>query len=191
MKKYHIAAIAGLFALAVHAADLFVFSADAVTAGSSPRELPTQGVSLTTGKVVVGLHALDDAGRADCGWYRYSPGVKPEAHSNEVWKVDGYIFTNYTATAQYTCSWRKVKPRRFSKLSIITELEKLPGAQGDASAWVTVRNAISARGLMDKWNACTYIEENHEVFSEYKAQIAAIAGLSVAEIDEILSRCIY
>ena len=189
MKRFLLAFV--MAAAVVARADSFVFSADGQTVGSLPRELPTQGVSLSKGWVVVGLHALDDAGRADCGWYRVVPGTKPVAQSNEVWRVTGYTFTNYTAVAVYTCSWKKVVPKKYSKLSIITELEKLPGAGEDASAWVTVRKAIEARGLMDKWNACTYIEESHAVFAEYKAQIAALAGLTEAEINTILSRCIY
>ena len=79
-------------------AALFIFSGDGATVGSSPRELPTQGVSLATGQVVVGLHALGDAERAECGWYRVLPGEKPVAQSNEVWRVSGYAFsTNGTA----------------------------------------------------------------------------------------------
>ena len=192
MKKLALAALAARAAFSIRAADRFVFSSDGATVGSSPRELPTQGVSLASGQVVVGLHALGDERRAECGWYRVLPGEKPVAESNEVWRVSGYTFsTNGTATAQYSCTWRKVQPKTYSKLAVITALKSLPGLNGDANAWTSVKRAIEEADLADEWNACTYLAEDNALFAALKARAAAMTGLSEDEIEEVLSKCLY
>jgi len=173
------------------AADKFIYSGDGATVGSSPRELPTQGVSLTTGKVVVGLYSLDDAGRADCGWYRIVETPHPEAQSNEYYTVTGYTFTNYTAQTNWACNWRPVEPVRYSKLAIITALKTLNGSNGDANAWISVKKAIEAADLMDEWNACTYLATDNALFAALKAQAAAITGMSEAQVEAVLRECVY
>lgn len=178
-------------ALCASAADKFIYSNDGQTVGSSPRELPTQGVSLSTGKVVVGLLSLGDAERADCGWYRIVTTSHPEAQSNEYYTVTGYSFTNYTAQTVWTCKWKKVTPTKYSKLSIITALKTVNGAAGDANAWISVKKAIEAADLMDEWNACTYLSTDNALFTAIKAQAGAITGMSEAQIDELLKNCIY
>lgn len=173
------------------AADKYVYSNDGSTVGSSPRELPTQGVSLSTGKVVVGLHALDDAARADCGWYRIVTTSHPEAQTNEYYAVTGYSFTNCTAETVWTCKWRKVTPTKYSKLSIITALKTVNGSAGDANAWISVKKAIEAADLMDEWNACTYLSTDNALFTALKAQAGAITGMSETQVDELLKNCVY
>ena len=56
MKRFFAAAICAQLFGGMNAAaqDRFVFSADGVTAGSSERELPSQGYDRVTGRVVVG-----------------------------------------------------------------------------------------------------------------------------------------
>jgi hypothetical protein len=174
------------------AVDKFLYSGDGgATIGSSPRELPTQGVSLSTGKVIVGLYSLDDAGRADCGWYRIVTTEHPAAQSNEYYVVSGYTFTNYTAQTVWTCKWKKVAPVKYSKLAIITALKTLNGANGDANAWVSVRKAIEAADLMDEWNACTYLATDNALFIALKAQAVAITGMSEEQVEAVLKECIY
>ena len=169
-------------ALCASAADKFIYSNDG---------LPTQGVSRTTGKVVVGLLSLDDAARADCGWYRIVTTEHPAAQSNEYYTVTGYNFTNYTAETVWTRRWRKVTPTKYSKLSIITALKTVNGAAGDANAWISVKKAIEAADLMDEWNACTYLSTDNALFTAIKAQAGAITGMSEAQIDELLKNCVY
>ena len=169
----------------------FIYSNDGTTVGSSPRELPTQGVSLSTGKVVVGLLSLGDAERADCGWYRIVTTSHPEAQSNEYYTVTSYNFTNYTAETVWTCKWHKVTPTKYSKLSIITALKTVNGSAGDANAWISVKKAIEAADLMDEWNACTYLSTDNALFAAIKAQASAITGMSESQIDELLKSCIY
>lgn len=183
--------LASLLLCGASAAGKFIYSNDGVTVGSSPRELPTQGVSRTTGKVVVGLLSLDDAARADCGWYRIVTTEHPAAQSNEYYTVTGYSFTNYTAETVWTCKWRKVTPTKYSKLAIITALKTVNGAAGDANAWISVKKAIEAADLMDEWNACTYLSTDNALFTALKAQASAITGMSDAQIEELLKNCIY
>lgn len=174
-------------------ADRFIFSRDAATAGSSPSALPTQGVNLASGRVVVGLHALSDAERADCGWYRIADTTRPVAQSNEVWRVSGYTFnapTNGLCTATWTCSWRQLPAKRYSKLDIITTLKSVNCGDG-ANAWARVKAAIESADLMDEWNAATYLAEDNPLFVAVKAQAAAITGLSEAQIAALLDKCIY
>ena len=175
-------------------ADRFIFTRDGATVGSSPSALPTQGANLKTGLVVVGLHALTDAERAECGWYRIADTTRPVAQSNEVWRVIGYTFaapTNGLCTAQWACTWRKVAPKRYSKLDVITALKTVNGASGDANAWIGVKKAIQAADLMDEWNAATYLAEDNALFLAIKAQAAALTGLSEAQIAALLDKCIY
>ena len=75
-------------------ADQFMFSRDGVKPGSSLRELPSQGIDLQTGRVIVGLHALDDIGRMACGWYRYEANAKEMGKWAEVkaaMEASGYL----------------------------------------------------------------------------------------------------
>lgn len=192
-----VAALAAMCDLAAivadYASERFVFSRDAVTAGSNPMPLPTQGVSLRDGRVIVGLHALSADYRTECGWYLYDPSRKPVAQSNEVWRVSGYDFDvrSGRAIARWDCAWRKVAAKRYSKLDIITTLKTVNGVPGDANAWVSVRRAIEAADLMDEWNACTYLAEDHPLFAALRAQAAQITGMSEAQIAALLERCIY
>lgn len=179
------------FSLAATAADKFIYSGDGVSVGSSPRELPTQGLSLSTGKVVVGLLSLDDAGRADCGWYRIVQTEHPAAQSNEYYTVSGYAFTNFTAETIWSCRWHAVEPVKYSKLAVITALKTLPGANGDANAWISVRKAIEAADLMDEWNACTYLATDNALFAALKAQAVTITGMTEAQVEAVLKECVY
>lgn len=175
------------------AADKYIYSNDGSTVGSSPSALPTQGVSLSTGKVIVGLHALSDAERAACGWYRIADTTRPVAQSNEVWRVSGYSFnvpTNGLCTAEWECSWRQLPPKRYSKLDIITTLKSVNCGDG-ANAWARVKAAIESADLMDEWNAATYLAEDNPLFVAVKAQAAAITGLSEAQIAALLDKCIW
>ena len=178
-------------ALCASAADKFIYSNDGQTVGSSPRELPTQGVSRTTGKVVVGLLSLDDAARADCGWYRIVTTSHPEAQSNEYYTVTGYAFTNYTAQTVWTCKWREIEPVKYSKLAVITALKTLNGANGDANAWISVKKAIEAADLMDEWNACTYLSTDNALFVALKAQAVSITGMTEDQVEAVLKECVY
>ena len=164
------------------AADRFVFSSDGVTAGSSERELPSQGYDRVTGRVVVGLHARTDEERAACGWWRVIPTDRPEAQSNEVWRVGGYAFGGGCATQVWACAWRKVTPRRFSKLKVVAALMQ-------AGVWPQVKQWIEANGLYDLYLAAQDFAEDNEYFTQGKAQLQAALGWTDAQVETLLKEC--
>lgn len=163
-------------------AALFIFSPDAATVGSSPRELPSQGRNLETGNVVVGLHTLPAAARAACGWYEIAnlppPGI---AASNEYWKVTGYTFDRATGTAAriYEKAWRKAKPATYSKLRIVGELKTL-------GLWPQVKAWIEANDLYDEYLAAQDFTDDNEYFRQGKAALQQALGLTDKQVQEIL-----
>lgn len=177
--KRTISILAALAAFAV-LADQYIFSTDGMTAGSSPRELPTQGVSLSSGVVVVGLGVVDVARRVDCGWYKYSAGQKPEAHSNEVWRIDGYTFdaTNGTATAKYKCVWIKPKPKTYSKIRLKIAIAKI-GKLEALEAWLKSFDVESGYSAYEAWIDAQEIADDFEGFGEFRE--AAKTALGVTE----------
>ena len=181
MKKLMMIAFA--LAAAVLTADQYMFSRDGAKPGSGLRELPSQGVELATGRVVVGLHALDDMRRMACGWYRYEANAKPD--TNHYWRVTNYVFS---ATGTVRAVWAEYKPKakqlRYSKLDI---LEKL----ADMGKWSDVKAAMEASGYMDRWNACPYIAADNERFLAIKPAIARILGVTEKQLDDMLQECIY
>ena len=158
-------------------AALFLFSADGTTAGSSPRELPSQGLDRETGQVVVGLHALTDAQRARCGWYRIVPGTHPEAQSNEYWKVSGYAFdAGGLATEQYTRGWKRVKVRTWTPLAI-------KRACGDK--WATVKSALQGADIYEDFMIAQELREDDAAFRRGYEWACATYGTNT--VDEILA----
>jgi hypothetical protein len=167
-------------------AALFIFSGDGATVGSSPRELPTQGVSLATGRVVVGLHALGDAQRAECGWYRVLPGEKPVAQSNEVWRVSGYTFsTNGTATAQYACSWRRVAPKTYSKLRLKLAIAEL-GKLAELEAWLGSFEVKPGYTALAAWNDAQDISDAFEGFAQFREAAKVALGVTEEQCQAVL-----
>lgn len=84
-----------LLAFAASAADLFVFSSDGAKVETKPRDLPSAAIRLTDGAAVFGLHALTDAQRGECGWYRV---LATPTRTNEVMTVTNYVLRAGTAT---------------------------------------------------------------------------------------------
>ena len=167
----------------VGAGDSFIYSADGTTAGSKPRDLPSQGYDPVRGVVVVGLHSRTDAERAACGWYRVIHTPQPEAHSNEVWRVGGYaISPSGTATEQWVCSWRKVKPVKYSRLSIYLKLKET-GKWDAAEAWLKERDLLTAFYLAQE------ISSDHPLFVTAKAEAASVLGITPEQVDALLEEC--
>ena len=165
----------------------FIFSADGATPGSPLRDLPTQGVRLSDGKVIVGLHALPTAARVDCGWYQYNPGNKPVAQSNEVWRVSGYAFdaTNGTATAQYACSWRKVPAKTYSKIRLklaIAELGKLAALE----AWLGSFEVKPGYTALAAWNDAQEISDAFEGFAQFREAAKTALGVTEEQCKAVL-----
>jgi len=164
-------------------ADRYMFSPDGVKAGSGLRELPSQGVELSTGKVVIGLHALGDERRMACGWYRYVANPKPD--TNHYYRVSGYSFT---PTGTVEAVWAEYTPKaRVAKYSKLKILEKLT----EMGRWADVKAVLEANGYIDYWNACTYIEAGNERFVALKSALADVLVVTEKELDDLLATCLY
>lgn len=192
MRK-HIITIFALTSAFLAVAELrqqFMFSADGVTSGSSLRDLPSQGVNLKTRQVVIGLHALPNSERVKCGWYQLDYQQKPD--TNHYWKATNYVFqADGTVRNNWTEYTPKARPERYSKLSIIERLEQMNGSEEGRNKWTEVKAKIEDLGLMDKWNACTYIQGDDPNFVAAKPMIAAFLGMTEKQLDDWLSNCRY
>lgn len=191
MKKSIIVICAALaFSAGAELRDKFMFSADGVTKGSSLRELPSQGVNLVTHQVVIGLHALPNSERVKCGWYQLDYQYKPD--TNHYWKATNYVFRADGTVRNTWTEYRPLaRPMKYSKLSIIERLEQMNGSEEGRNKWTEVKAKIEEAGLMDKWNACTYIQGNDPNFVAAKPMIAAFLGMTEKQLDDWLSSCVY
>jgi hypothetical protein len=122
-----------LCALSAPAADLYVFSSDATNVLSRPRELPSAALRLDTREAVFGLHALSDAERGACGWYRVLPPERPEWATNHV-----AVVTNYHVRAEWV-------PREEPIVAGPADDEE----DGVAQAATVVRWELRTEGLAD------------------------------------------
>lgn len=171
-----------------------MFSRDGVVPGSGLRECPSAGVSLRTGNVVLGLHQVDDVRRMECGWYRYDAVPKPD--DDHYWAVTGFVFrTEGDLAGTVYPLWGERKPKvretTYSKLSIIESLEKMNGSAGYATKWDELKAKIVELGLMDKWNACTYISATNATFIAAKPRMIEFLGMTEKQFDEWLEGCRY
>lgn len=190
MKKSIIVICAALaFSAGAELRDKFMFSADGVTKGSGLRELPSQGVNLVTHQVVIGLHALPNSERVKCGWYQLDYQQKPD--TNHYWKATNYVFrADGTVRNTWTEYIPPARPMKYSKLSIIERLEQMNGSEG-RNKWTEVKAKIEEMGLLDKWNACSYIQGNNPTFVAAKPMIADFLGMTEKQLDDWLSKCVY
>ena len=191
MKKSIIVICAALaFSAGAELRNQFMFSADGVTKGSSLRDLPSQGVNLVTHQVVIGLHALPNSERVKCGWYQLDYQQKPD--TNHYWKATNYVFrADGTVRNTWTEYRPPARPIKYSKLSIIERLEQMNGSEEGRNKWTEVKAKIEELGLMDKWNACTYIQGNDPNFVAAKPMIASFLGMTEKQLDDWLSKCVY
>lgn len=170
--------------------DKFMFSADGVTKGSGIHELPSQGVNLVTHQVVIGLHALPNSERVKCGWYQLDYQQKPD--TNHYWKATNYVFRADGTVRNTWTEYRPLaRPMKYSKLSIIERLEQMNGSEEGRNKWTEVKAKLEEMGLLDKWNACTYIQGNDPNFVAAKPMIADFLGMTEKQLDDWLSKCVY
>ena len=190
MKHIALFALSASLALSAHALQV-VFSADGKTAGSSPRECPSQGVELATGKVVVGLHALSDARRAACGWYRLVATSRPTTPKSVV-SVATKPTLSPTSVFSPILEPRPARVRlvRYSKLLIVRALKAMPNADG-TTKWDTLEAKMGELGILDEWNASAWISGDDPVFVSAKPKVAAFLGIAESELDALLSKCPY
>lgn len=163
-------------------AALFIFSLDGATPGSSPRDLPTQGRSLVSGDVVVGLAAVPGAKRAECGWYEVVDVPPPETHTNEVAYLSGYAFdaASDTATEQWGIEWIPPPVVQYSKLRIIVACKQ-------AGCWSPgLKEWIAASGYEDEWGAAQELSSDYDGFDAIVEAVRTALSLTQEQVEAIL-----
>lgn len=164
-------------------AQSFVFFGTNTTAQMSARPLPVQGVSLTTGKVVVGLPARSRIEIADCGWYEVAPIVKPTAYSNEVYRISGWKREGLQAVAVFKRSYKPAKPIEYSKRLLYRELVAI-------GAWEGVKAYLEANGMWEDFILATTLESTDPLLMKALEALPASAGIEARTLAEILEKCI-
>lgn len=185
MKKFIVIIAAFLAIVAV--ADQYIFSADGVAVGSSPRDLPSQGVRLSDGSVIVGLQALTDAQRVECGWYRLLPladDPKPVSVSNETYRVKGYTFAaTGTAKRVWMPYVKPVKTIRYSKLKIYEKLVKM-------GYWPSVKAWLNEQNLWEAFLIAQDVASDNVQFVQGLTYIVKQLGLTDEQVREFFADCI-
>lgn len=145
MRVYISAMFIGAFAV-MAVADSFLFAKDGKVV-SGPRDLPSVGVRLDTGKPVLGLHGASDAVKAACGWYRVIPSAV-KAEPTQV--VTGATYTLGKDTAQEVLSFGTLVVMTPEK-RLAALLNAMPGATDDERVSALIRAvAVCVTGKLDK-----------------------------------------
>lgn len=102
------------------AADQYVYVREGAVA-CQPRDLPSVGVRLDTGDVVLGLHGADPAMRAACGWL---PVVRDPAPADGM-RIASQDWVVEDGTARLVRTYEPIPPTpyRVSKLALIEVLD--------------------------------------------------------------------
>ena len=128
-------------------AESYIYSKDGTTVQTGPRDLPSVGVRLDTGKPVLGLHGASDAVKAACGWYRIIPDAA-KAASNPVVAARSYTLGKTTAQEVLSFATRvTITPQ--ARLSAL--LDAMPGETDDERVSALIKAvAICVTGKLDK-----------------------------------------
>lgn len=170
-------------ATSLYAVDAYVWCGTNTIATSSARPLPVQGVSLTTGKVVVGLPQRSRVEVADCGWYKIKSADKPVAYSNEVYRLAGYRREGLDAVPFYSRSFKPVVPVEYSRRLLYREFVTL-------GAWDKVRDWMQSQGVWEDFLFATTLESDDALMVGAIKAIPGVIGITEAQLKEILSRCV-
>lgn len=170
--------------------DLFIFSADAVKAGSGRRLLPSQGVNQKTGEVVLGLAGQTDAVRATCGWYRVLP--EPAISTNETFRCTNYVFS-VEGTAQ-PIGEIKQKPRYktvtlYSKLKLYVAACKL-GIWENLEGYLKNTTTEEGVNLWQAWIQAQDFNDDYPMFLNALENVRAQLMLDEVTFNAILKESI-
>ena len=178
--------LVSVLCLAIVGEAAWVYSRDGTNATLSARAtLPVQGVSLSTGEVVVGLPNLGPAAWVDCGYWPTRLTPKPVPVSNEVYQVGGWILDRAVpeATPIWTPRVPPVRPKGdYSKRKVYLALKQL-GAWDAAKAW------MQSSGCWEDWEYATTLEERDPLIQAAVPALSSALGLPEARIWEILDQC--
>lgn len=176
-------AILIFIASAVPAADMYVFCGTNNATSGSPRPLPVQGVSLTSGKVLVGLPARSRVEIADCGWFRVSDIPRPVSVSNELYRLVGYRRDGLDAVPVFAAYIPKARPVEYSRRLLYREFMRL-------GVWDKVQSWMQAQGVWEDFLFATTLESDDALMVGAIKALPSVAGITDAELKEVLSRCV-
>ena len=85
--------------------------------------------------------------------------------------------------------------KNLDKEDMINRFSRLVGGNDLASSVTIYPLSFDEKNFvtdyLDKWNACTYITGDNPIFVAAKPQIAALMGMTVKELDDLLATCKY
>lgn len=180
-----VAAFLAILALGSSAAPSWVFSADGTNVVGSPRPCPVQGVSLSTGRVVVGLNALGAAEQVDCGYWPLTIPPKPAQVSNEQYRAGGYLLERAAlrAVQRWTPYVPKPRPIEYSK-------RKLYRAFAGLGVWERVKAYMQQAGVLEDWEYATTLESTDPLMTAAVEAVRAMLGYTPAQMQEVLDQCV-
>ena len=119
--------------------------------------------------------------------YKKVSDTPPAADDGCHVEVTGYTETADTITVVYKQvpgSSESTNPRTFSKLKLVSALKA-------KDKWVLVKTWIEEKGYYDYYVAAQNFTEDHPIFLEAVAAIKNYTGMTDADVESILSQCIY
>lgn len=163
----------------------WVFSPDGTNTVGSPRPCPVQGVSLTTGRVVVGLNALGPAEQIECGYWPLVVPPRPAQVSNELYRAGGYVLERAAlrAVQQWTPYVPKTRPVEYSK-------RKLYRAFSALGVWERVKAYMAAADVLEDWEYATTLESTDPLMAAAVEAVRSMLGYTDAQMQEILKQCV-
>lgn len=180
-----VAAFLAILALGSSAGPSWVFSADGTNVVGSPRPCPVQGVSLSTGRVIVGLNALGAVEQVDCGYWPVTRNPAPTPVSNEQYRVSGWALDRAGLRALQV--WKpyvpKPRPIDYSKRKLFREFTRL-------GVWPQVKAYMEQAGAWEDWEYATTLESTDPLMIAAVDAVRQLLGYTTAQMQEVLDRCV-
>lgn len=159
------------------AADQYVYVREG-TVACKPRDLPSVGVRLDTGDVVLGLHGADAALRAACGWLPVVEDPAPAAGmriASQAWVVED-------GTARLVRTYEPRPPRSYelSKYRLVEGIASA-GKLPEFMAWISADPAVRFR-----WDAAVTLDETNVLIQAAMAMLPAVLDLPAERMEAIM-----
>ena len=95
------------------------------------------------------------------------------------------------AAEDYGDSWLTAFSHETDPKLILASVREYVAQNKFKAADDSVKAKIEEMGLLDKWNACSYIQGNNPTFVAAKPMIADFLGMTEKQLDDWLSKCVY
>lgn len=163
----------------------FVFSKDGTNVIGRVRYLPPQWRKVRSGEIVRDLRSQPLDVILSCGFYPAVADLRKIREDGLT--IDGWSIGN---NAAYPITSRHVEPvvTRYSKYRLCIEIASI-GKWDQFDAWLK-SNKIGGLPLEAAFNGCTYMQSDDVIFNAVRNMASEALGISKAEIDEILGRCV-